>query len=322
MKAKTGLLRRIRKIVAVCMCLLLTCGVLTSCNGNDSDESGGNTTTLRLGIFALPTHYLMQVFDDMGLYEQNGANVELVFFPGGADCIQAFTAGQLDMIAFAAPDAIPALVNGVDFKIISVYDKSYGLDGIAARSDIETVADLKGKKVCVGDQGSGSEVNASQIIAAAGMSYSDFDVQYLSFSEASTAMQNGTVDAAFATSALPNSAITELANYTDIVVVPIDGEIADNLIAQYPFYAKTTIGTDVYGVEAAETVAMMAVLTTTTDLDEEVVYNITKTLFENQTDLIAGNAHGREVTLDTALQGVTVDFHPGAVKYYKEKGIM
>ena len=135
-------------------------------------------------------------------------------------------------------------------------------------------------------------------------------------------MQNGTVDAAFATSALPNSAITELANYTDIVVVPIDGEIADNLIAQYPFYAKTTIGTDVYGVEAAETVAMMAVLTTTADLDEEVVYNITKTLFENQTDLIAGNAHGREVTLDTALQGVTVDFHPGAVKYYKEKGIM
>ena len=130
------------------------------------------------------------------------------------------------------------------------------------------------------------------------------------------------MDAAFATSALPNSAITELANYTDIVVVPIDGEIADNLIAQYPFYAKTTIGTDVYGVEAAETVAMMAVLTTTTDLDEEVVYNITKTLFENQTDLIAGNAHGREVTLDTALQGVTVDFHPGAVKYYKEKGIM
>ena len=132
----------------------------------------------------------------------------------------------------------------------------------------------------------------------------------------------GAVDAAFATSALPNSAITELANYTDIVVVPIDGEIADNLIAQYPFYAKTTIGTDVYGVEEAETVAMMAVLTTTTDLDEEVVYNITKTIFENQTDLIAGNAHGREVTLDTALQGVTVDFHPGAVKYYKEKGIM
>ena len=104
--------------------------------------------------------------------------------------------------------------------------------------------------------------------------------------------------------------------------IPVILQIADDKAVQYPFYAKTTIGTDVYGVEAAETVAMMAVLTTTTDLDEEVVYNITKTIFENQTDLIAGNAHGREVTLDTALQGVTVDFHPGAVKYYKEKGIM
>ena len=235
-------------------------------------------------------------------------------------------------IAFMQNDVLQYAVTGTESMkddgamenlcaIASLYPEAVQL--VATKSSgIKTIADLKGKKVCVGDQGSGSEVNASQIIAAAGMSYSDFDVQYLSFSEASTAMQNGTVDAAFATSALPNSAITELANYTDIVVVPIDGEIADNLIAQYPFYAKTTIGTDVYGVEAAETVAMMAVLTTTTDLDEEVVYNITKTLFENQADLIAGNAHGKEVTLDTALQGVTVDFHPGAVKYYKEKGIM
>ena len=79
-------------------------------------------------------------------------------------------------------------------------------------SNINTIADLKGKKVCVGDAGSGSEVNAKQILEAAGLSYDDFDVQYLSFSDASTAMQNGTVDAAFATSALPNTAIVELAN--------------------------------------------------------------------------------------------------------------
>ena len=243
---------------------------------------------------------------------------------GAAGTSYAFAFMQNDVLQYAVTGTESMKDDGAMENlcaIASLYPEAVQL--VATKSSgIKTIADLKGKKVCVGDQGSGSEVNASQIIAAAGMSYSDFDVQYLSFSEASTAMQNGTVDAAFATSALPNSAITELANYTDIVVVPIDGEIADNLIAQYPFYAKTTIGTDVYGVEAAETVAMMAVLTTTTDLDEEVVYNITKTLFENQADLIAGNAHGKEVTLDTALQGVTVDFHPGAVKYYKEKGIM
>lgn len=205
--------------------------------------------------------------------------------------------------------------------IASLYPEAVQLVTTEA-SGIKTLADLKGKRVCVGDQGSGSEVNARQIIAAAGMSYDDFDVQYLSFSESSTAMQNGTVDAAFATSGLPNSAMTELANYTKIRIVPIDGEVADNLIAQYPFYVKTTIGEDVYGVEAADTVAMMAVLATTKALDEEVAYNITKTLFENQNDLIAGNMHGKEVTLDTATAGITVDFHPGAVKYYKEQGIM
>lgn len=194
MKTKTGLIRRIRKIVAVCMCLLLTCGVLTSCSSNDSDESSGNTNTLRLGIFALPTHYLMQVFDDMGLYKQNGANVELVFFPGGADCIQAFTAGQLDMIAFAAPDAIPALVNGVDFKIISVYDKSYGLDGIAARSDIETVADLKGKTIA-SEIGTVDHFLLLKALEDAGLSEEDVTIMNMNSGDAAAAFSGGSIDA-------------------------------------------------------------------------------------------------------------------------------
>ncbi len=316
-----------RKFIAIALVFTMALG-LTACAGGGSDihrlnmATGGDAGTYYAfgGVIA-------------SVLTNKIENVEVTAQTSGGSIDNARKLKNKEAeIAFMQNDVLQYAVTGTESMkddgamenlcaIASLYPEAVQL--VATKSSgIKTIADLKGKKVCVGDQGSGSEVNASQIIAAAGMSYSDFDVQYLSFSEASTAMQNGTVDAAFATSALPNSAITELANYTDIVVVPIDGEIADNLIAQYPFYAKTTIGTDVYGVEAAETVAMMAVLTTTTDLDEGVVYNITKTIFENQTDLIAGNAHGREVTLDTALQGVTVDFHPGAVKYYKEKGIM
>lgn len=207
--------------------------------------------------------------------------------------------------------------------IASLYPEAVQL--VATKSSgITSIQDLVGKKVCVGDAGSGSEVNARQVIAAAGLSYDDFQVQYLSFSEASTAMQNGTVDAAFATSAMPNTAILELANFTDIVVIPIDGEVAANLMAQYPFYAVTTISKDIYGTDKdVQSVAMMATLACTTKLNDDVVYNITKTLFENQDALIAGNANrGAEVTLESALDGVTVELHPGAVKYYKEKGLM
>ena len=188
-------------------------------------------------------------------------------------------------------------------------------------SNINTIADLKGKKVCVGDAGSGSEVNAKQILEAAGLSYDDFDVQYLSFSDASTAMQNGTVDAAFATSALPNTAIVELANTTDIVVVPIDGATADALIEAHPFYARTTIGADVYDAQEAESVAIIATLACTEDLDEEVVYQITKAMFEQKAALAAGHARGNDLDINKVADGITIPFHPGAIRYYEEQGI-
>lgn len=188
-------------------------------------------------------------------------------------------------------------------------------------SNINTIADLKGKKVCVGDAGSGSEVNAKQILEAAGLSYDDFDVQYLSFSDASTAMQNGTVDAAFATSALPNTAIVELANTTEIVVVPIDGATADALIEAHPFYARTTIGADVYGAQEAESVAIIATLACTEDLDEEVVYQITKAMFEHKDALAAGHARGNDLDINKVADGITIPFHPGAIRYYEEQGV-
>ncbi|MBQ4611904.1 MAG: TAXI family TRAP transporter solute-binding subunit [Clostridia bacterium] len=261
------------------------------------------------------------------------ANVEITATTSGASAANARSLNNKEAdLAILQNDVLQYAITGTETMaedgameglcaIASLYPEAVQLVATKA-SGITSIADLKGKKVCVGDQGSGSEVNAQQVLAAAGLTYDDFDVQYLSFSEASTAMQNGTVDAAFATSALPNSAITELANYTDIVVVPIDGEIADNLIADYPFYAKTTIGEDVYGVAAADSVAMMAILACTKDLDEDVVYNITKNLFENQDALIAGHARGNDVTIESAFDGVTVDYHPGAVKYFTEKGLM
>jgi len=141
---------------------------------------------------------------------------------------------QNDVLGYAVTGTETMAEDGAMPKlkaIAAMYPEAVQLVALA-NAGIKTVEDLKGKKVCVGDQGSGSETNAKQVLAAYGLSYDDIDVQYLSFSEASTAMQNGTVDAAFATSALPNTAIVELSKMKDIVVVPIDGAGADALIAQ------------------------------------------------------------------------------------------
>ncbi len=263
---------------------------------------------------------------------ENLEGVEITAVTSGASAANCRSLNNAEAdLAIMQNDVLGYAVNGTETMaedgampklkaIASMYPEAVQLVALAT-SGIATVEDLRGKKVCVGDQGSGSETNALQVLTAYGLTYDDIDVQYLSFSEASTAMQNGTVDAAFATSALPNTAIVELSNMTDIVVVPIDGAGADALIAQYPFYAKTTIGADVYGVNEAETVAMLATLVCTDDLSEDIVYQITKGLFENQEALTTGHARGADLDVNKAKDGVTVDFHPGALKYFAEVGV-
>ena len=316
-----------RKFIAIALVFTMALG-LTACAGGGSEihrlnmATGGDAGTYYAfgGVIA---SVLTSKIDNVEVTAQTSG--------GSIDNARKLKNKEAE-IAFMQNDVLQYAVTGTESMkddgamenlcaIASLYPEAVQL--VATKSSgIKTIADLKGKKVCVGDQGSGSEVNASQIIAAAGMSYSDFDVQYLSFSEASTAMQNGTVDAAFATSALPNSAIVELTTKKDIVVVPIDGEGADALIAKYPFYSKTIIPADNYGSESdVGTVAMLATLACTEDLSEDTVYLITKTLFENTDALIAGNARGNDVKLETAKAGVTVDFHPGALKYFAEQGL-
>ncbi len=189
-------------------------------------------------------------------------------------------------------------------------------------SGIKSVADLAGKRVSVGDLGSGTEANARQILEACGLSYDDLGkVEYLGFGDSSTAMQQLTIDAAFVTAGVPNPAITELNAITKINIVPVSGAEADALIAKYPFYAKYTIQEGAYdNLAGAETVAVLATLACPKDLDEETVYQLTKALFENK-DIIQ---HPKAADLDpaAAVTGVSVPFHAGAEKYYKEIGVM
>jgi len=182
---------------------------------------------------------------------------------------------------------------------------------------------LRGKRVCVGDAGSGTEANARQVLAAYGLSFSDLGtVEHLSFADAATAMQNGTIDASFTTAGVPNPAITELKSSTNIVLLSVDGAEADRLIADYPFYSKYTITNDDYGLSQVGTVAILATLACADNLSEDVVYAITKGLFDNQPALAVGHARGNDLSAQNAVQGVSIPFHPGAEKYYKEAGVL
>lgn len=193
-----------------------------------------------------------------------------------------------------------------------------------ANAGISSVADLAGKNVSTGDIGSGVETNARQILEAYGLSFNDINRSSLGFGDSSTAMQDGSLDAVFITSGAPNAAVQELSASRDIVVIPIDGAEAAQLMADYPFYAESEITTDHYPFLSANvpTLTVQATLICSTDMDEEVAYNITKALFENVDAIRAANPDkGAYLSPDYAIQGVPIALHPGAARYYEECGL-
>lgn len=193
---------------------------------------------------------------------------------------------------------------------------------VAADSGINSIADMKGKKISVGAAGSGTEANARQILETYGITYDDFTPSYLSFAESSTGVQNMTLDGFFCTAGVPNPSILELNAVRDVKILSVDAANADALIAKYPFYSKYSIADGVYDKLApADTVAVMATLACSASLDETTVYNITKTLFEKQAELAAANDKAKDLTLEGAVEAISVPLHAGAEKYYKEKGI-
>ncbi|MCR4823581.1 MAG: TAXI family TRAP transporter solute-binding subunit [Treponema sp.] len=191
-------------------------------------------------------------------------------------------------------------------------------------SGITSIADLAGKRVSVGDAGSGVEFNAKQILEGYGITFDDIKKNNLSFKESAEGLQNGTLDACFVTAGVPNAALQELAFTAGLVLIPVNGPEADSICSKYSFYTKTVIPAGTYkGTDVdTEALAIKATLAVNASLDEETVYQMTKALFENLEELSAAHAKGKDVTPEAAVTGISVPFHPGAARYFKEIGLL
>ncbi|GED28105.1 C4-dicarboxylate ABC transporter substrate-binding protein [Brevibacillus agri] len=202
----------------------------------------------------------------------------------------------------------------------ALYDETIQIV-VSADSNIKSVADLKGKRVSVGAPGSGTEINAQQILEAYGLTFDDTQLQRLSFADSAKAIQDGKLDAAFQTAGTPTAAITELAATTGVKIIPIDNDKIDAIIAKYPYYVKTTVPANTYQTvpEEVTTVSVKSMLLIRSDLDEDLVYKVTKAIFDNTDKL--GHAKAKEIKLDSVLSGVSIPIHPGAKKYFDEKGV-
>jgi TRAP transporter TAXI family solute receptor len=196
---------------------------------------------------------------------------------------------------------------------------------VREESGIDSIADLKGKKVSVGAPGSGTEANARQLLETYGLAYKDLgQVQYLSFAESAEAFKDRHIDAFFVTAGIPNAGIQDTATMHKIKVLFVTDEMFNKLHSKYGFYGQATIPADCYinQTELVQTVAVQAVLIARRDLDTDVVYKMTAALFDNLPELATSHAKGKEISLEGALTGVSTPLHPGAEKYFKEKGIV
>jgi TRAP transporter TAXI family solute receptor len=191
-------------------------------------------------------------------------------------------------------------------------------------SGIKGVADLKGKRVSLDEPGSGTLVDARLILAAFGMTEKDIKAEYLKPQQSADKLKDGAIDAFISVSGYPQGAIAELAATAGIELIPIEGPAVDKLLSQYSFFAKDEIPDSAYkGVAGVKTVSVNAQWLTSTKQTEALVYGIVQALWNANTRklLDAGHAKGKAIRMETALTGIGIPLHPGAEKFYKEKGL-
>lgn len=244
--------------------------------------------------------------------------------------VNMITDGEAEM-AILQSDVISYAHEGINtFAETGVEDNALWVAGlynetvqIIATPDITDVSQLRGKTVCMGDVGSGTRINAEQVLAAYGMTAADVNAVSGSFQDAVDGIKDGKIDAAFTVAGAPTTAITDLATANDFSLISLTDEALAYIAENFPFLVQDNLPAGTYNGIDQETkcVAVQAALVASKDVSEDVVYELLKAMFDNAASLKAAHAKFEYLEAGYAAKG-TVPLHPGAEKYYKEIGII
>ena len=195
---------------------------------------------------------------------------------------------------------------------------------ILAKPGINTVSDLKGKTICVGDVGSGTEINAWQVLGAAGLTKDDVNAVNGSFQDGVDQLKDGKIAAAFTVAGAPTTAIVDYATTNTLNLISLTDEELAAIQEAYPFLIRDDLPSTTYTGMTGDVVcvAIQATLVASKDLSEDVVYELVKAMFDNKDTLTEGHAKFGFLDPEAASAGATVPMHPGAEKYYKEVGVL
>jgi uncharacterized protein len=279
-----------------------------------------------------------------GVYYPLGVAIGKIFsdkLPGVKTQVQATKASVENLIllqqgrgeiAFALGDSLKAAWEGDEeagFK--SKLDKLRTIGAIypnyiqivaTADSGIKTLADLRGKSLSVGAPKSGTELNSRAILAAAGLNYKDLGkVEYLPFAESVDLMKNRQLEATLQSAGLGVASLKDLSTSIDIAVVAVPKEVVDRI---GPPFTSVMIPANTYAGQEKDvpTAAVTNYLVTSTAVSDDLAYQMTKLIFESLPELANSHVAGKDIRIETAASGSPIPLHPGAIRYYKEKGVL
>ena len=334
-------MKKILSIVtaAVLAASLAACGTSTDSTGAASgsgSESTGTSQTAVTGKMTMGTGGTSGTYYAFGgvlaqyIKNYGGIDVTVVATDGSKADIQGIDAGdyqlgtvQSDVMAYAWTGTKAFDGEALNtFRVVGgLYAETVQL--VTMDPEIKSPADLKGKAVSIGAPGSGVYFNAVDVLSSAGLTESDIKAQYLSFADSAEGLKDGKIDAAFIVAGAPTPAITELMTTNDAYLVPIEGEYAEKIMADCPYYTELAIPAGTYPKqdEDVKTVTVKATLIVSADADEDEVYNLTKAIYDNAEAISGEHAKGAELSVENATTGMTAPFHKGAAKYFEEQGV-
>tara|TARA_B100000530_G_C15862967_1_gene450089 strand:+ start:149 stop:1117 length:969 start_codon:yes stop_codon:yes gene_type:complete len=299
----------------------------------DSTSADAATDTLDTKFLTIATGGASGPYNIIGtalseVYVKNfGVNSKTQTTGASVENVNLLTQGKVDMV-LALSDVVTDAVEGKNnfdkpidnIQQIAVLYPNVVQIVTTKDTGIKTIEDLRGKRIAVGDQGSGTEVNARTLLEGFGITYDDITVDYLGFAEAADGMKAGKIEAAFFSSGLPNSSLMELEQGVDLQLVSIDQDKLKEIIATKPYFKTFEIPAGTYGNDAAiPTAAIMNALLVSSDLSEADGYKLTKALFDNLDGLKTAHQAANDISLETARDGMVAPIHPGAKKYYDEQ---
>jgi TRAP transporter TAXI family solute receptor len=310
-----------KKIVSFCAAALLVCGASSAAERISFATGGTSGTYYPIGSAIA------------SVISKNLSGVEVTAEATGASVanMKMMRAGDVDMIMGASNSTFGGYAGEPPFEgqavttirgVMSLYPEIFQFV-VLKGAGIAKIEDLKGKKVAVGAPGSGTERTAGMILAAHGLTYKDINPQFLNFSEAITALKDRIVDCAVVGAGVPTSAVMDASTLLDVDLLPLSEDKVPALLKDRPYLAVYPIPAGTYRsvtkeVKAAGSPALWSVRDT---LPEDLVYNMLKTVFEHLSVVAESHAQAKTMSLESSLSAMSVPLHPGAARFYKEKGI-